>query len=145
MHIFFVKTTLIVCEYFRNKQKYVSPEALNTWYFWCRKTIHILALGKCYIQKISGCEPVFTRQWYTGRQQNFQIVQKCHNSNAVFDDFHRAKRISINFAAEVGYTIDTSRKGDYLLQFISDIVNDYIKSPNDLEDSYVIPSNLFKE
>ena len=41
--------------------------------------------------------------------------------------------------------INKFRKIYYPLQFINNIVNDVLKLTKDLEDSYIIPSNLFKE
>ena len=47
--------------------------------------------------------------------------------------------------AEVNCIIKFFWKADYLLQFISNILNDFIKSTNDLKDSYIIPPNLSEQ
>ena len=47
--------------------------------------------------------------------------------------------------AETTFIIDKFRKGDKLLLFINDSVNDFIKSTNDLEYAYIIPPNLLEE
>ena len=41
--------------------------------------------------------------------------------------------------------IDKFQKAHYPLGFTDNIVNYFIKSTNHLEDSYIIPSNLFEE
>lgn len=47
----------------------------------------------------------------------------------------RAKIISTDFDADVTYIIDVFQKSD----------NDFIKSTNELKDSYIIPANLLEE
>ena len=47
--------------------------------------------------------------------------------------------------AEVIYIIDKFRRAGYPLRFINNIVNDFIKSSNSLQDSYIIPANLFEK
>ena len=89
----------------------------------------------------------FTRQWYTERQQKYQYVaykkfQNATNTINFLVAFKRGKRISINLDAEVSYIADKFRKSDYPLRLIN-IVNGFIKSTNDLADSYIIPLNLF--
>ena len=69
---------------------------------------------------------------------------KRQKRNAIFGDLNRTKRISTDFDAEVTYIIDKFWKAGYPLRFIN-IVNDFIKSTSDLEDSYIIPAYLFEE
>ena len=52
---------------------------------------------------------------------------KRYKRNAIFVDLQRAKRVSTNFEAEVSYIINKFRKDGYLLRFIYNIVNDFIK------------------
>lgn len=47
----------------------------------------------------------------------------------------REKIISTDFDADVTYIIDVFQKSD----------NDFIKSTNELKDSYIIPANLLEE
>ena len=53
--------------------------------------------------------------------------------------------MSKDFDAEVTYIIDIFRKADYLLRFMNNIVKGFVKPTNDLEDSYIVPPNLFNE
>ena len=53
--------------------------------------------------------------------------------------------IPTKFNAEVNYIIKIFWKADFLLQFISNILNDLMKSTNDLRDSYIIPPNLSEQ
>ena len=71
-------------------------------------------------------------------------IPKRYKRNAIFGDLHRAKRMSTNFDAEVSYFIEKFRKADYPLHFCNSIVTDFIKSTNDLQDSYIIKPNLLE-
>ena len=53
--------------------------------------------------------------------------------------------MSIAFDAEVTYIIGKFEEAEYTLKFTNHIVNDFIESINNLEDSYIIPSSLFGE
>ena len=54
------------------------------------------------------------------------------------------EQMSTNFDAEVSYFIEKFRKADYPLHFCNSIVTDFIKSTNDLQDSYIIKPNLLE-
>ena len=93
---------------------------------------------------------VFTKQWYLGRQKKLPIhwsskVSKRYKSDVFLGDLDRAKIMSTDFVAENTYIIDKFRKAGYPLRFINKIVNNFIKSTIDLEDSYIIPPNLFEK
>ena len=84
------------------------------------------------------------------RQQNCQYIdhlkyRKLSNAMYFFGDLNRAKWISIAFDAEVTYIKGKFKKAEYTLKFTNHVVNDFIESINNLEDSYIIPSNLFGE
>ena len=72
-------------------------------------------------------------------------VPQTYKQDAFFGDLSRAKWIPTDFNAKVTYITDKLKKADYTLKSINHIVNDFIKSTNNLEDSYIIPSNLFEE
>ena len=50
-----------------------------------------------------------------------------------------------NFDAEVNYILEKFRKADYLLRFINNIVNDSIKSMNNLGDSYILLYSIYSK
>lgn len=72
-------------------------------------------------------------------------VPQTYKQDAFFGDLSRAKWIPTDFNSKVTYITDKLKKADYTLKSINHIVNDFIKSTNNLEDSYIIPSNLFEE
>ena len=72
-------------------------------------------------------------------------VPQTYKQDAFFGDLSRAKWIPTDFKAKVTYITDKLKKADYTLKSINHIVNDFIKSTNNLGDSYIIPSNLFEE
>ena len=72
-------------------------------------------------------------------------VPQTYKQDAFFGDLSRAKWIPTDFNAKVTYITDKLKKADYTLKSINHIVNDFIKSTNNLEDSYIILSNLFEE
>ena len=75
----------------------------------------------------------FTKQWYAERQNSHRIGHKKYQNklSAIFGDLHKVERISTTFNVEVSY-IDKFRKANYSLRFPNDIVNDFMKSTNDL-------------
>ena len=72
-------------------------------------------------------------------------VPQTYKQDAFFGDLSRAKWIPTDFNAKVTYITDKLKKADYTLKSINHIVNDFIKPTNNLEDSYIILSNLFEE
>lgn len=72
-------------------------------------------------------------------------VPQTYKQDAFFGDLSRAKWIPTDFNSKVTYITDKLKKADYTLKSINHIVNDFIKSTNNLEDSYIILSNLFEE
>lgn len=55
------------------------------------------------------------------------MLSKRYKQNTIFDDLHRAKRISTKFDTDVSYIIDKFQKADKPIRFINNIVNDFIK------------------
>ena len=71
-------------------------------------------------------------------------VPKRYKRNAIIGDLHRSKRISMNFADEVKHIKSKFLRADYPLRFVDSIIRNFL-SENDVEESFIIPPNLFDE
>ena len=71
-------------------------------------------------------------------------VPKRYKRNAIIGDLHQSKRISMNFADEVKHIKSKFLRADYPLRFVDSIIRNFL-SENDVEESFIIPPNLFDE
>ena len=72
-------------------------------------------------------------------------VPKRYKRNLIKGDLHRSKKIATDFQKEVTSVRKKYLKVDYPIKFINNVINEFCNETESIEDSYIIPSNLFKE
>ena len=68
---------------------------------------------------------------------------KHYKRNTINGDLHRSKRISSNFE-EIPLIKEKFMKADYPLCFINSVVNEFQKGKECGDESFIIPTSLFK-
>ena len=69
---------------------------------------------------------------------------KRYKRNTTNCDFHRSKRISSNFDEEIPLIKEMFKKSNYPLRFINIVANEFQKSKECGDESFIIPTSLFE-
>ena len=69
---------------------------------------------------------------------------KCYKRNTMNGDLHRSKRRSSSFDEEILLIKEKFMKVDYSLGFINGVVNEFQKGKECGDESFAVPTSLFK-
>ena len=69
---------------------------------------------------------------------------KRYKRNTINGGLHRSKRILSNFDKEIPLIKEKFMKVDYPLRFINSVVNEFQKGKECGDESFIIPTSLFK-